>query len=135
MHDFIVQGWTVPSTGEASSIHSTAQLSTNGYWLHCDRSSDKFEQWLIDEGVDESIRESLLATDTRPRFQQIDDNSFFLILRGVNLNKGKEPDDMLTVRLLYTPQRVISCNQQRSRAIESVACELKKRKDQKVSKC
>jgi zinc transporter len=121
MHSFVLQSWQLTHCDTPYQMSSSEQLAASGYWIHCDRSSTEFEQWLIDEGIDDSIRESLLASDTRPRFQQIDENSFFLILRGVNLNKGKDPDDMLTIRLLYTPQRVITCNQQRSRAIESIA--------------
>lgn len=128
MHDFIVEGWQVTNSNTPYQINSNDQLADSGYWIHCDRSSIQFEQWLMDEGIDESVRESLLASDTRPRFQQIDENSFFLIVRGVNLNKGKAPDDMLTIRLLYTPQRVITCNQQQSMAIESIANDLQQGK-------
>ncbi|QBF83823.1 zinc transporter ZntB [Shewanella maritima] len=126
MHDFIVEAWQVDDVENPFALTSNQQLADRGYWLHCNRGSPLFEQWLTDEGVDESVRESLLASDTRPRFQQIGKNSFFLNLRGVNLNKGKEPDDMLTVRLLYSPQRVITCSQQRSRAIESLVNALKR---------
>lgn len=124
MHDFIVDGWQLTNCITPYQMDSNEHLADSGYWIHCDRSAIQFEQWLIDEGIDDSVRESLLASDTRPRFQQIDHNSFFLIVRGVNLNKGKAPDDMLTIRLLYTPQRVITCNQQQSKAIESIANDL-----------
>ncbi|QBG34291.1 zinc transporter ZntB [Litorilituus sediminis] len=126
IYDFIVESWHFDQQGKSTPIESNAQLENDSYWLHCNRSSAQFEKWLMDEGVDESIIESLLASDTRPRFQQIDDSSFFLILRGVNLNAGKEPDDMLSIRLLYTPKRVITCNLQQSKAIASVAKDLRK---------
>lgn len=124
-HDFIIEGWQLNTDAAASAITDNEQLQGQNYWVHCNRSSAEFESWLQQLGIDESISASLLATDTRPRFQQIDNDSFFLILRGVNLNTGKQPDDMLTIRLLYTPERVITCNLQRSRAIESVATQLK----------
>lgn len=117
IHDFIIEGWEISADGNASKVESNDQLESSNYWLHCNRASEQFEQWLQKEEIDEFIIESLLATDTRPRFQKLDDESFFLILRGVNLNSGKEPDDMLTIRLLYTPQRVITCNLQHSKAI------------------
>ncbi|MGB0987200.1 MAG: zinc transporter ZntB [Pseudoalteromonas spongiae] len=127
-HDFIIEGWQLNHNDRPNAVTSEQQLAEQNYWVHCDRSSAEFEHWLESLGFDESIIESLLATDTRPRFQQIDKNSFFLILRGVNLNAGKEPDDMLTVRLLYTPERVVTCSIQRLRAIEAVASQLKKNK-------
>lgn len=123
-----MEGWTISSDGKASKVESDEQLKSERYWLHCNRESEQFEHWLCSEGIDESITESLLATDTRPRFQQLDDERFFLILRGVNLNSGKEPDDMLTIRLLYTPQRLITCNLQHSKAIQSVSDKLSKGK-------
>lgn len=128
IHDFIVEGWAIAKDGSASKIELNDELNSNAYWLHCNRGAEQFEQWLREESIEESIIESLLATDTRPRFQQIDNESFFLILRGVNLNNGKEPDDMLTIRLLYTPQRVITCNLQHSKAIASVSDELSRGK-------
>lgn len=128
MYEFIIDGWQIVSCDKPYPLKSNDQLKGSGYWLHCNRTSVAFEKWLIEEEIDESVRVSLLASDTRPRFQQIDESSFFLILRGVNLNKGKEPDDMLTIRLLYTPQRVITCNQQKSKAIESITAEFKHNK-------
>ena len=123
--DFILQAWQFDEGKKPSEIQINDRMPSENYWIHCNRSSQAFETWLINEGVDESITESLLANDTRPRFQQIDKDSFFLILRGVNLNAGKAPDDMLTIRMLYTPNKVITCNLQRSKAIEAVANQLK----------
>jgi zinc transporter len=122
--NFIIEGWQIDANAVPSKIENGEQLQSHNYWVHCDRSSSEFEQWLKSLGLDESIIESLLANDTRPRFQQIDEQCFFLILRGVNLNPGKEPDDMLTVRLLYTPERVVTCSLQRLRAIEAVSAQL-----------
>lgn len=122
--NFIIEGWQINAIAVPSKIENGEQLQSHNYWVHCDRSSSEFEQWLKSLGLDESIIESLLANDTRPRFQQIDEQCFFLILRGVNLNPGKEPDDMLTVRLLYTPERVVTCSLQRLRAIEAVSAQL-----------
>lgn len=128
IEEFIMEGWKFPRGNKAEKVESIEPLKICPYWLHCNRASTHFEHWLQTEGIDESIIESLLATDTRPRFQQIDENSFFLILRGVNLNTGKDPDDMLTIRLLYTPQRVITCNLQHSKAIQAVSEDLSKGK-------
>ncbi|AIY66683.1 zinc transporter ZntB [Pseudoalteromonas piratica] len=122
--NFIIEGWQINANSAPSKVETGEQLQNQNYWVHCDRSSNEFEQWLKELGLDESIIESLLATDTRPRFQQIDKHRFFLILRGVNLNPGKEPDDMLTVRLLYTPERVVTCSLQRLRAIEAVSTQM-----------
>jgi zinc transporter len=123
--DFIINAWQI--RGEHSTIvESSIADIKQPLWLHCDRSKDSFSQWLKDEGIDSSIIDSLLATDTRPRFQSFGNDSFLLILRGVNLNKGKDPDDMLTIRMLYTPKRLITCNLQHSRAIKMVLEQIEK---------
>lgn len=125
-NNFYEQAWDFSSSDKVAPLSDFTSRTATSYWVHGNRLSEAFEQWLVEEGIDESIIASLLATDTRPRFQPLNEDSFLLILRGVNLNKGKEPDDMLTIRLLYTPDRVISCNLQRSRAIESVVSELER---------
>ncbi|WP_448211914.1 CorA family divalent cation transporter [Colwellia sp. MEBiC06753] len=117
--DFIIDGWKISGT-DSLPIQQVESESITPFWLHCDRSSSAFGPWLLEQGFDRSIVESVIANDTRPRFQQFNDNCFFLIVRGVNLNKGKQPDDMLTVRMLYTPERLITCNAQTARAVESV---------------
>lgn len=121
MHNFIVQAWRFNADGKATAIDTEQELPVSNFWLHCNRAAVDFEQWLYELGISESVITSLLAADTRPRFHQIDNESFFLILRGVNLNPGKAPDDMLSIRLLYTPQFVITCNLQHSKAIQAVA--------------
>lgn len=125
MHEFILEAWELCPKAQATPLKSDEELDSSNYWIHCDRGSSEFELWMVNQGIEESVRASLLAEDTRPRFQQLDENSFILILRGVNLNKGKDPDDMLTIRLLYSSNRVITCNQQRSRAIDTVVTELR----------
>ncbi|GHF91504.1 zinc transporter ZntB [Thalassotalea marina] len=124
-YEFLIDAWQINEQGQGTQVNPAELDNYDGVWMHCNRSSAEFEQWLGNEGFSEAIVKSLLATDTRPRFQQIDEESFFLILRGVNLNSGKQPDDMLTIRLLYTPNRLISCNLQRSRAIQSVISDFK----------
>jgi zinc transporter len=126
--DFIIEQWYFDGQNAAERLDSKVKDKSQGIWLHCNRASEDFEQWLVNEGIEETIVESLLAFDTRPRFQLIGNESFFLILRGVNLNPGKEPDDMITLRILYTPSRVITCSGQQSKAIDSVIKNLENKK-------
>lgn len=77
-------------------------------WLHLDRRSPEVRAWLIDKsGVDFVIDQALLQEDTRPRC--VKHGAGYLInLRGVNLNEGSEPEDMIAVRIWATPGVVIS---------------------------
>lgn len=77
-------------------------------WVHLDRDSPDSRRWLEDfSGLEPLIVESLLAESTRPRCAQVGDG-VMLFLRGVNLNPGADPEDMVSIRLWIEERRVIS---------------------------
>ena len=68
-------------------------------WVHLDRDASDSRRWLQDQsGLDPLIVESLLAESTRPRCVQVN-GGVMLFLRGVNLNPGADPEDMVSIRL------------------------------------
>lgn len=76
-------------------------------WVLLDRFSDRAEAWLDGAfGLPELVREGLLAEDTRPRCVRMSEG-LLMILRGVNVNPGAEPDDMVSVRMWIDAGRVI----------------------------
>ena len=89
-------------------------------WYHCDRNDKGLAAWLQSEGIDHGIITTLLAEDTRPRFQQFDDGESMLIVRGVNLNEGSQPDDMLSIRFLFVGNRLYSMRRVPSKAVTGV---------------
>lgn len=77
-------------------------------WLHFDFEEEAAREWLVnDSGLNDIASSALVAEDTRPRAINRGDN-LLLALRGVNLNPGKQPDDMVSVRLWSNGQRIIS---------------------------
>jgi len=77
-------------------------------WIHLQRGEPDAEQWLKEEsGLDEFTVQALLEEDPRPRTATIGD-SLLAVLRGVNLNPGSNPEDMVSVRLHITEHRAIS---------------------------
>lgn len=80
----------------------------------------------------EDISEALLAAETRPRVH-FEENGLFLILRGVNLNPGEEPDDMVSLRLWIQPGLIISARRQRVVATRDIEAALLKQKGPKDS--
>ena len=77
-------------------------------WLHLDYSLDSAIEWLNDNSkLNDVVKEYLLTEDTRPRTAYIKD-SLLLSLRGINLNPGSNPEDMVAVRLWADQYRVIS---------------------------
>lgn len=77
-------------------------------WAHFDISSDGSGHWLEEgAGLEPPIAAALLAEDTRPRSAP-SGNGLLVILRGVNLNPGAEPDDMVSVRVWLEHERIFS---------------------------
>jgi zinc transporter len=93
-------------------------------WVHLDRSEDDAQTWIREQaGLDPATSEALLAEETRPRCY-VSDDSLLLILRGVNLNPGAEPDEMISIRLWVESKRLISLRQRRLKATYDVAGEI-----------
>lgn len=77
-------------------------------WAHFDISEPGPDSWLEERsGLEPQIAAALLAEDTRPRSAP-SRNGLLVILRGVNLNPGAEPDDMVSVRVWLERDRIIT---------------------------
>lgn len=86
-------------------------------WIHLDRTRPRAQQWLRSEsGLDPLVAESLLAEETRPRAQFIGDGAL-VILRGVNMNPGAEPDELIAIRVWMEAKRIITLRQFRFQTI------------------
>lgn len=95
-------------------------------WMHLDRGVRATRQWLVDgAGIPELIADALMADETRPRVREYPEG-IILILRGVNLNPGAEPDDMVQLRLFTDGYRVLSLRQRRVYAVEDLRAQLDK---------
>lgn len=77
-------------------------------WLHLDRLSPSVRKWLTEaSGIDMVIDDALLQEDTRPRSVRHGDG-LLINLRGVNLNEGSDPEDMIAIRIWMTADVVVS---------------------------
>lgn len=77
-------------------------------WLHLNRLSPVVQRWLTkDSGIDQVIDQALLQEDTRPRCLS-HDGGLLINLRGVNLNEGSDPEDMIAIRIWMTADVVVS---------------------------
>lgn len=108
----LIFGWCLDGNGGGTAIDWDGARSwkpTDGpLWLHLDRAAETCERWLTEEsGLDSIVVDALLAEGTRPRATAMG-NGLLVILRGVNLNPGAEPEDMVAVRMWIDEHRVIS---------------------------
>ncbi|CAI3789063.1 Zinc transport protein ZntB [Pseudomonas sp. MM227] len=90
-------------------------------WLHWDRSHPQTRDWLRrNSGLSEFSCDLLLEENTRPRLVPLPDDELLLFLRGVNLNPGAEPEDMVSVRIFAQAQRIISLRLRPLRATDDL---------------
>jgi zinc transporter len=77
-------------------------------WLHFNFEEPESRQWVqSNSGLDDIASAALLTEETRPRAISRGQN-LLLALRGVNLNPGSDPDDMVSLRLWTDGLRVVS---------------------------
>jgi zinc transporter len=89
-------------------------------WVHLERESTSSREYLQrNSGLDSIVQEALLAQETRPRALSIG-QGLLLILRGVNLNPGADPEDMVSLRLWADPERLITTRHRRVMAIDDL---------------
>tara|TARA_R110001592_G_scaffold29350_3_gene106487 strand:- start:3812 stop:4792 length:981 start_codon:yes stop_codon:yes gene_type:complete len=93
-------------------------------WVHLDANMDYTRTWLREhvDYLDHIILDALLAEETRPRMTQFEDG-LLVILRGVNLNEGMQPEDMISIRIWIDPHRIISVQRRPLKAIRDI-CDL-----------
>lgn len=104
----------------ALSEQSSASLTGDFIWIHINRHDSLAVTWLEQASdLDPIIVDALLAEETRPRCTRLGDG-YLLNLRGVNLNPGSEPDDMVSIRLWVEENRIVSVYLRRLAAVSSL---------------
>jgi zinc transporter len=89
-------------------------------WLHLDYEGFEVQRWFSEEsGLDTVVAEALTEQETRPRSFAAHDG-LFVILRGVNLNPGADPEDMVSIRMWIEERRVITLRRRRVMAVEDL---------------
>jgi len=89
-------------------------------WVHLDRTKRRAQEWIRGgSGLPPLVAEALLAEETRPRAVEREDG-LVVILRGVNLNVGAEPDELIVIRLWIEARRAITLRQFRFATIRAL---------------
>ncbi len=131
MSDTILGAYEIDGAGGGTAINDVKIASQKIKdeqlaWVQLDRSNPKTKDWLKSElgYLDNFVVEALLAEETRPRVTEINDGAI-IILRGVNLNKDADPEDMVSIRLWVDKFRIISVQKRQLKAIKDVEEKLK----------
>ena len=89
-------------------------------WLHLNFEEAEVSQWLLgNSDLNELAAQALLSQETRPRTSNLG-NELLLCLRGVNLNPGSDPEDMVSIRLWTDGHRIISTGRRQLLSTEDV---------------
>jgi zinc transporter len=135
----LVHALVLDGRGGARSIPRTEldglQLEPHeSVWLHWDRSHPQTQTWLRStSGLSQFVCDLMLEENTRPRLLALPGNELLLFLRGVNLNPGAEPEDMVSVRIFAAAQRVISLRLRSLRATDELIASLNEGKGPKTA--
>lgn len=89
-------------------------------WIGLNAHKTEARAWLYKEsGIHKLAAQALMAEETRPRALHIG-QGLVINMRGVNLSPGAAPEDMVSARIWLEPQRLISVQMRRLKAIGDV---------------
>jgi len=121
----ILFAWAFDGKGGGRTIigedlRSVMQIGSQA-WVHMDATHKDTRAWLRKAmgNLDELILDALLADETRPRIVEFEDGAL-LILRGVNLNEGADPMDMVSIRLWIDANRIVSLERRNVKAVRDI---------------
>ncbi len=90
---------TIAPQNVASEVPEDSTL-----WVHVRQSAGEDGAWLTALGGDDIVASALMAEETRPRCT-LYQGGVLMNLRGVNLNPGEDPEDMISLRIWAGPRR------------------------------
>lgn len=109
--------------GQGGGKDCAADAADTPLWLHFDYSRPGAEEHLVSLGLATNVVDSLVRPDTRPR-TVVTDNGALVVLRGINMNAGAEPEDMVSLRMWIEPNRLITVRQRRLQSIQDTRTRL-----------
>jgi len=120
----LVTAWVLDGKGGGRPLGweeiETWQPADGLLWMHLDYGHPHTEEWLREAcGVNPLITNVLVSDETRPRCELFE-NGLLTILRGVNLNPGADPEDMVSVRIWIEDSRIISCRRRKVTSIRDL---------------
>ncbi len=89
-------------------------------WLHLNMLNEEARRWIRSQGdIPYAASAALLAGETRPRVTAFE-NGLVVNLRGVNLNEGAEPEDMVSIRIWLSQKVMVTTRRRRLMAAQDV---------------
>ncbi|MBF0370051.1 MAG: zinc transporter ZntB [Magnetococcales bacterium] len=100
-------------------------------WVHLQLAYQESRDWLQKEsGLDAILTEALLDSDGDPRFVK-EGEGLLAMMRGVNLNRGADPEDMAFLNLWIDQNRAISLRREKLMSVQDIRREIEANKGPK----
>jgi zinc transporter len=117
----IFPGGKVSALSWANIKTSTAPAEGVRRWIHLNRLSEDAQKWLGEHsGLDPIAARILTQDDSRPRaFAHA--NGILMNLRGVNVNDGEDPEDLVSLRIWVTETLIVTTRAFKIKAVEDMA--------------
>ncbi|MGI9302989.1 MAG: zinc transporter ZntB [Gammaproteobacteria bacterium] len=89
-------------------------------WVHLDHTRPRGAAWIHGrENLDPVVREALTAEETRPRATTLGEG-LLVALRGVNLNPGANPEDMVSASLWVQENFIVTTRTRKLLSIQDI---------------
>jgi zinc transporter len=131
MTDALIHAFIIDPAGAVRTVDFAGvagwQSQQGKLWVHLDANFPESLTWLRKEAaLPRLIPEALVTQETRPRSTMVEDG-LLLVLRGVNLNPGADPEDMVSIRMWVEEHRVITTRRRRLLSVQDAVESLQDR--------
>jgi zinc transporter len=97
-------------------------------WIHLDFTTPEAQQWIREKSqLEDVVGDALLADESRPRVTAFDDG-LLIALRGVNLNPGADPEDMVSLSIWAETNRIITTRRRKLLSVVDLRSAIEKGK-------
>lgn len=121
--DGLICAYVLDGVGGGRALHwpDLAPMPQAGFtWVHLHLEGAQTRDWLREKsGLPELVVEALTYDEVRPRCTPIGEG-LLVNLRGVNLNPGADPEDMVAVRVYIDAGRAITVRRRRMMAVNDI---------------
>ena len=99
------------------------QQEADYIWLQLNFSASETRSILEKMEINELTINALTKEESRPRVA-ITPEELLLVVRGINMNKGEKPENMISVRILATKNLLITCQKKKLKSVDDLIAEL-----------
>jgi zinc transporter len=102
-------------------------------WIHLNFEVPEAQRWIREESqLEDVVSDALLAEESRPRITTFDDG-VLVAFRGVNLNPGADPEDMVSLRIWAEKNRIITTRRRKLLSVADLCSAVEKGKGPRTS--